>query len=81
MQGDNRLKILPIEWDLMTEVLRGRVRLLDLPEDIEVVGVQNMTLFRMLELIVKSETFPPLMSGAVLTRMQPLLRADFTPEN
>jgi hypothetical protein len=76
---ENRAAILPIEWDLLIEVLRGRVQLVDLPADLEVMGVQPITLFRMVEIAVRSETFPPLEAGMCLERLNPLLMANYTP--
>jgi hypothetical protein len=74
MAERNRVAIIGIEFDLLSDILLGRVIATDLPVDIEIIGTQPLTLFKMVELVVRSDTFRPLKEGDAMPRLNPLLR-------
>jgi hypothetical protein len=72
---ENRLSILPIDFDLLMDLLTGRT-VIDsgVPSDVKLVSVQRITVFRMVELTISSESFTPLNPGDEIPRLRPLLR-------
>lgn len=79
-EADHRLRILPVEFTLLAEVLRGKVALSDLPDDLEIVGVNSISLFRIVELIVKSKSFESLNVGMKMPRMDLLAAYRIEPD-
>jgi hypothetical protein len=72
---ENRLSILPVPFEYLADLLCGRAVIHEgIPADAELVNVQQITLFRMVEFTLKSETFTPLKQGDMIPRLAPLLR-------
>jgi len=71
MPKDGKLALLPVSFETMRELLLGRFRMPDLPADLEVLGVQQISIFQMVEFVVRSASFAPLRPGDAIPRLNP----------
>jgi hypothetical protein len=69
-----RRSIVAIEFDTLADVLAGRVAVENFPKDGVIVGIQQISMFQVAEIVVESADFPKLNPGEMIPRGHMLLR-------
>jgi len=69
-----RLMRLPITFNVMLAFLRGKITIdrLDLPDDVDVIDVQEDWVRRCFMRILESPNFPPVRDGEIIPELPPM---------